>query len=1070
MTDAKVAGFDPPALVEPYVMRPRVAAVVEAATRRRVCVVVAAAGWGKTTMLAAWASGRNTVWLRAGQAEGEAREALGLLLAGVADDGGSDEPLGARLRAELGRPAARGDLVVVIDDAQDWVPEDDLARLVEGLCCRTAARLRLLIASRRSLVLDLTRLRGQGLVGEIDAARLAFSGQDVATLMTTVVGDPAPELIEAIGEVTAGWPAAVCMAGQALVGVPAGERLSVVKQLTARDGRLAEYVAREVFAVESEGVRRILQQLACLGEVDEGLCQAAGLEDAVAVLSDLARRGLAAHSFHPAPRGAWSLIGPIRECLRSRFPLSHADQAVLHRRAADCLVERGAFERALGHLRAAADHPGTVAVLLEHGSDLLAAGNCDAVLAAAELPPDYLRDPSLQQLIGHAQLVRGQWEAAGGCFTRASSGQEALSVALAWHMGSLAQARGEFDQALEVYGRAELADEDTPEESLLLSSMATAYRMIGDYQVSSQYATRGKAAADRCDDPAAKAAAHLALSMLAAVEGDHSIADAHATTAFQVATEANAVLEIVRAHVQRSLHLVKQGKPNAAFAEAQRALEMSQGVGYQLMCGIAVTTRGFACLVLGRIQEAASDFETACDLFQATGSRYLAWALCGLGDIQALKGELATARASFEEALALSEPTHEVLGLGAALIGLARVRAADDLELARSLAARAAEVNEGLLQVQVLLTQGWIELMAADHQSAGDYAERAAAVAGRCRDMPGLAEALLLTALSAPEPKEKSALVDEARRRWQEIGNPIEEAVAALIAARLAGPAGQAAAQAAEDALHGHGVKLGAGAAGPLAVLPGTACCHIRIRTLGPFTVTRNDQPIQASVWKSQKARDLLKILIARLGRPVAREELMELLWPNEDPAKTGNRLSVQLSTLRNVLHDNTPGPHSDIVVTDRATIHLDIEHLELDIDDFLKAAQDAIDGDDHDDPAALHRLAAAQARYTGHFLENELDQPWAEPLREHALARHITLLRRLARRLHHAGDIDQALHYLLRLLEHDPYDEQTHLAVVQLLLQAGRHGEARRRYTTYRQRMHEITVTPRPWPATDTP
>jgi hypothetical protein len=30
--------------------------------------------------------------------------------------------------------------------------------------------------------------------------------------------------------------------------------------------------------------------------------------------------------------------------------------------------------------------------------------------------------------------------------------------------------------------------------------------------------------------------------------------------------------------------------------------------------------------------------------------------------------------------------------------------------------------------------------------------------------------------------------------------------------------------------------------------------------------------------------------------------------------------------------------------------------------------------------------------------------------------------------------------------------------------IQPGRHGEARRRYSTYHQRMHEITVTPQPW------
>ena len=54
--------------------------------------------------------------------------------------------------------------------------------------------------------------------------------------------------------------------------------------------------------------------------------------------------------------------------------------------------------------------------------------------------------------------------------------------------------------------------------------------------------------------------------------------------------------------------------------------------------------------------------------------------------------------------------------------------------------------------------------------------------------------------------------------------------------------------------------------------------------------------------WQSRKARDLLKMLIARRGRSVARQVLMDGLWPDEDPERLGNRLSVALATVRSVL------------------------------------------------------------------------------------------------------------------------------------------------------------------------
>ena len=44
----------------------------------------------------------------------------------------------------------------------------------------------------------------------------------------------------------------------------------------------------------------------------------------------------------------------------------------------------------------------------------------------------------------------------------------------------------------------------------------------------------------------------------------------------------------------------------------------------------------------------------------------------------------------------------------------------------------------------------------------------------------------------------------------------------------------------------------------------------IVVRTLGGFVVIRDGEPLPASAWQSKKARTLLKILIARRGRPVA--------------------------------------------------------------------------------------------------------------------------------------------------------------------------------------------------------
>jgi DNA-binding SARP family transcriptional activator len=54
-------------------------------------------------------------------------------------------------------------------------------------------------------------------------------------------------------------------------------------------------------------------------------------------------------------------------------------------------------------------------------------------------------------------------------------------------------------------------------------------------------------------------------------------------------------------------------------------------------------------------------------------------------------------------------------------------------------------------------------------------------------------------------------------------------------------------------------------------------------------------------------------------------------------------------------------------------------------------------------------------------------------------------------------GAIDEAIGYLLRILARDPYDEQCHRELVELLVAAGRHGEAGRARARYAAAMVEI-------------
>ncbi len=1065
------AGSDSRGPAEERVERPSVSELLDRAVKRRICLVIGAAGWGKTTAVATWSRNRPTAWLRYEDHEADADRLLAslseALMAHVSvpaptlstaalstDQGGSSvEAICVWLRSVLSK-----DLVLVIDDLHALQPKSDAVAVVEGLCRQAPARLRLVLISRCELPFSLQRLRGRGLVTEIHAPDLAFDVADVEALLRKTVGRDSPGLSRRVWEHTAGWATAVHCAVEMLRAAEPDQRLSAVGQLSRPGERFHDYLAEEVIGAAPEWVQQLLCRLAIFGEVSSTMEIARGPIDPTTALAELSRQGLVRRSGEN--RAGWALVRPLRDYFEHEAAPSSSERRALHVRAAEECIGRRAQAEALRHLLAAGDHAACASLLVDHGGAMVDRGQLDAVLETAALPAEYLDDPRIQRVLGQVQQVQGQWAQALRYFQRAGHDRDELAPALSWRVGLIAFARGEFAEVQALTRRTRLDREDTFDETRVLALSASAYRMTGDLVGLRKVALRARAAARRCGDPRAWTSVHHAFALLAAAEGDGRQADAHCTDALRSAEASDDLLQLMWIRACQAFHQFEMGAPRQALADSQIVLSLSERCEDPFLVAYALTTLGRACGRLGMLEAAAGNFATAIDLFKRLGSRFLAWPLCGLGDLHRTRGQLVRARAAYEEALTLAEPCHDVFGLSSALIGLARIAAADDLERARERADRAVGLGEGLREVPAFLTLGWVELMGGDQQGASADAERAAVAARRRHDNPGLAEAITLGVLASRDPAVDTTPLREAIDIWQETGCLLEEAAARVVAGRIGAPIPRIDADLADRMLRDHGVDVESRrAAGPLGVLVRSAPA-VSIQTLGVFQVIRDWVPVPNTAWKSKKVRDLLKILIAR-RRPTPRDQLMELLWPEADPAVAGNRLSVLLSTVRDVLQPQ-PAGESPLVTTGGA-VSLNRAQVSIDVEDFLTRATAALDADRAKEPDATARLEAAVADHTGDFLEEDPYQEWGAALSEEVRATHIALLRALSARLRDAGDTDAVVRYTLRLLQRDYYDEEAYLNLVGVLLDAGRLGEARRHHRTYVRRMTEIDVRPIP-------
>jgi ATP/maltotriose-dependent transcriptional regulator MalT/DNA-binding SARP family transcriptional activator len=1036
-------------------------------------VVIGAAGWGKTTAVAAWSRGRAVAWVGYEAHEGDPdrllvglREAVraqvslpgsvqGPAVVDTKQEGSSVEAVCVWLRSVL-----RGDIVVVLDDLHRLPRGSEAAGVVEGLCRRAPDWVHLVLISRCELPFSTQRLWGRGLVREIHAPDLAFDVAEVEELLGTALGQDPPGLSRRVWEHTGGWPAAVHCVVEMLRAVGVDQRLGAVGQLCQPGERFHGYVAEEVIGAAPECVQQWLRRLAIFGEVRSTPEIGGGLTAPRAVWTELSRQGLVRRC--GSDSAGWSLAPPLQDFFDHEAAPSAGERKALHVTAANECIGQGQPAQALRHLLAAGEYAAYASLLVDQGPVMVERGQLDVVLGAAELPAECLDDPRIHQLLGQAHEVRGQWAQALGHFQRAGHDRDELEPALAWRIGLIAFARGEFAEVQALIRRTRLEREDTLDETRVLALSASAYRMTGDLTGLRKAAGHARAVAQRCGAPRAWSCAHHVLALLAAVEGDWRQAEAYTTDALRSAEACDDLLRLMWIRVSWAFHQFEAGAPGQALADAQLALSLGQRCENPFVIAHALTTRGRARGRLGMLDEAAGDFTTAIDLFERIGSRFLAWALCGVGDLHRTKGQLIRARAAYEQALTLAEPHHDMFSLGSALIGLARITAADDLKLARELADRAVELGDGFHQVPALLTRGWVELMGCDRQSAGADANRAAVTARQRRDNPGLAEAITLSVLASSDPTVDHAPLKDAIDIWQETGCRLEEAATRLVAAHIGAPIPHLDAYHAAQTLRDHGVDVDSRrVAGPLGVLVCSAP-PVFIQTLGTFRVIREGSPVPHNAWKSKKARDLLKILVAR-RRPTPRDRLMELLWPKVDPAVASNRLSVLLTTLRDVLQPH-PAGDGPLTTTDGA-ISLNPTQVRVDVDDFLTQATAALDAHRTKKPDATQQLATAVTAHTGDFLEDDPYQEWVNALAEEVQTTHIALLRALAARHREAGDTDAVVQYTLRLLHQDCYDQQAHLTLVAALLDAGHLGQARHHYTNYLRRMKEINVPPNPLP-----
>ncbi len=1042
--------------------RPRVAALFAGARQRRVTLVIAGAGYGKTTAIAEAVPSEASRWVRLRPADAQAESLSARIAAALGEQapaersaiaaatGSDDRRVLAERRAALLCELAEGidgDMLLVVDGLEHVGGDEAARHLLRVLSLESPPQLHLVLAGRSLPGLGLGRAQGRGEVLEVTAPDLTFTAGEAAELVKMRLGDPSLPLAQECWSLTGGWAAALQLLLDRLERLTPAERGQALERLRHSRGHLWNAFAQDLLSTEHVPARRVLSVASLAPRVDVGLLGGVGVRATPSDLESLQERGLLVEAGEPgyyrlSPVLAGSVAAPgNRDALRDRVARWLEDHSRIEE-ALECHAEgtpeaaRSFAGRTAPALIRAGAGVRLIEVLRRHGTG--GAPGLDAVMAEA------------------LQAV-GEWDAAMDLFARVerSAGNQGLPPSVAWRYGTLLYLRGQSGAAAATLSAAHDPAGLGADDAMVSAWLSTTLWSQGQSDRAEDLARIALRQAGASGDSCALAAAHVSLALAAASRGERERNEQEYRLALAAAREGGDRVQECRIHANLSSRALESGDYRQSITEAERALET--GVGHRFFSALALSNKAEAHLRLGQLDDARVALADAAVIYEALGTLHSSVIHLLYGELYRQRGDMVRARGCLEQARSLAEEGDDAHTVVFALAGLARVLATDDLAAARQAAADGLAKASSLERGVALCAAAEVELRARDTAAAERFARQAEAEARASRDRAALAESLELRG-AARVPGDE-ALLRSAVDLWEDVGNPVAAARARLGLAVLTDD--HQAEQSCRRELAAMGVAPALGVPGLLTSNRRSGRAAVII-TLGRFTVLLAGEPVPLASWQSRKARDLLKVLAARRGRPITREAAAEALWPGEDPQPLGNRLSVALSTIRKVLDPGRRHPPDHYVVADARTIALRPDHIGVDLIEFLQVADQGIELMARGDrAAAIGPLQRARQLYAGDFLEEDLYEEWAVEAREEARSRLLTVLRLLALLATEREDDESAGQYLGQLLEREPYDEDAWLALIAGQLRLRRHGEARRRYAAYARRMGELDVTP---------
>ena len=1028
--------------------RPRLVDFCHENIDRKIILVSAGAGYGKTSLLTDYAHQTDlpVCWLSLDEGDQDLPVFVDYLLSAIKhrfpDFGrrttdllrSGSATLDARaLVASLSYDIYQdipGYFVLILDDYQ-LIDSSIAANSFLDLLLRHLPENCHIILSSRGLPtkLSITRLVARQEISGLGVTDLRFTAAEIRALIQQNYDlEMSPEQAEELAQHSEGWITGILLTSHNLW---KGLFKNII-QVRGDEGQVFDYLANEVFGLQDESLRDFLIRSSVVERMEAGLCNALlGIDDAGATLRALEQQNLFTiqlddnwYRYHHLFRAFLAAKG---------IDQSPREYQALRAQAGGLLARRGSHSEALAlfleseHWDEAAEQIQEAAPnAWEHGQWSTLARWID------QLPGEVARRyPWLAYFRGKIHLEAGEFALSAGFFRQAKAefanmdDQIGLARTLV-EEGFVFNHSGDYDQAVRNSKEAITALDSTSPiyAGRAHRALGSAYVMQGNTQAAIKEHARALALYERLDRAYDIALVHHDLGLAYERIGNLGRSKVHLVEALKYWDRVNNVSGM--ANTLNSLGVIQHSE--GLYAEAletlERALDNIRLVGVPLLEAYVLASLGDLYRELGDSQQSLGAYEQALEIGKRRDLAFVTlYTLLAMGNMHSLQGNLDAASYCIDQAgqIASSHSSSYNEALHLVAHGIWQYRSNELPASAESLQ-RAIKILRAS-GAKIELTRAYLHLAQASLLS-GKMEDVDAALQAVAETAAGLDQVQFLVA----EARNLPQLVEYGAQ--QRIGRPFFRDIATRLSALLRLQVSDLRKQQ------------------PLEEEAATS--SIESYAFGNSFIVRDGQPLSNADWGATIAKELFFYLLD-YPQGLRKDQIIDAFWSDTTSSKGNSHFHSTIYQIRRAI-----GPDCLVREGGSYRVELKMPHF-YDAAEFQRLVDAAAAS-----PESMERCyRKAVALYRDDYMADTYSD-WCAERRESLRQTYLSALTALA---DHYAELERYAECVVlarRALKVNPYEEKMHRLIMFCCAQAGNRAEAIKSYQECAHLLQdELGVTP---------